>query len=142
MNGRLDTIQAAVLLEKLKIFPDEIAARQEIAERYTRGLHNVAVTPAIARDSTSVWAQYTLRFPNGERDAVAAHLKEHGIPTAIYYAKPLHRQPAYKAFPVAEGGLPVTERLAREVLSLPMHPYLDARVQDFIVREVRSGAGA
>jgi dTDP-4-amino-4,6-dideoxygalactose transaminase len=137
LTGRLDTIHAAVLLEKLKIFPDEIVARNRIAARYGEGLGGVSTVPVIGQGLTSVWAQYTIRLRPGQRDGLAAALKEQGIPTAIYYAKPLHRQAAYRDFPVAEGGLPVCERLAGEVISLPMHPYLDEPVQDRIVRAVR-----
>ena len=137
ITGRLDTIQAAVLLEKLKIFPDEIVARNAAAQRYASGLEGVAKLPRVGNKSTSVWAQYTIRLVPGRRDALAATLKEDGIPTAIYYAKPLHRQAAYRKFPVVDGGLPVSERLAGEVISLPMHAYLDEPVQDRIVAAVR-----
>ena len=92
LNGRLDTIQAAVLIEKLKIFPDEIVARERVARRYSAGLADVAIVPQLARGSTSVWAQYTIRLAAGRRDALAAALKPQGIPTAIYYPIPLHRQ--------------------------------------------------
>ena len=137
MTARLDTIQAAVLLEKLKIFPDEIAERDRIAKRYCDGLGDVAIVPRVPDGSTSVWAQYTIRLKPGRRDSLAATLRTQGIPTGIYYPKPLHRQPAYRHFPVADGGLPVTERLADEVISLPMHAYLDAETQDRIVGAVR-----
>ena len=137
MNGRFDTIQAAVLIEKLKIFPDEIAARQRIADRYSAALSDIAVVPRVADGSTSVWAQYTLRLPAGQRDALAAELKAQGIPTAVYYAKPVHHQDAYRSFPVAEGGTPVSERLAGEVISLPMHAYLDEPTQDRIIAAVQ-----
>ncbi len=137
ITGRLDTIQAAVLLEKLKIFPDEIVARNAAAQRYASGLEGVAKLPRVGNELTSVWAQYTIRLVPGRRDALAATLKEEGIPTAIYYAKPLHRQAAYRKFPVVDGGLPVSERLAEEVISLPMHAYLDEPVQDRIVAAVR-----
>jgi dTDP-4-amino-4,6-dideoxygalactose transaminase len=137
LAARLDTVQAAVLLEKLKIFPDEIAARNTVAERYALGLAGVAIVPRIAQDATSVWAQYTIRLAPGRRDALAAALKAQGIPTAIYYAKPLHRQAAYSSFPVAEGGLPVSEKLADEVISLPMHAYLDLATQERIIEAVR-----
>jgi dTDP-4-amino-4,6-dideoxygalactose transaminase len=136
LAARLDSIQAAVLLEKLKIFPDEIAARHAAAERYAAGLGDVAIVPRVAKDRTSVWAQYTIRLPAGRRDALAATLKDQGIPTAIYYAKPLHRQAAYGGFPVADGGLPVSERLAEEVISLPMHAYLDVATQERILAAV------
>jgi dTDP-4-amino-4,6-dideoxygalactose transaminase len=137
ITGRLDTIQAAVLLEKLKIFPEEIAARDRVAARYAAGLADVATVPRVGNESTSVWAQYTIRLMPGRRDGLAAALKAQGIPTAIYYTKPLHRQPAYRGFPLADGGVPVSGQLAEEVISLPMHAYLDAPVQDRIIGAVR-----
>jgi dTDP-4-amino-4,6-dideoxygalactose transaminase len=133
LTGRLDTIQAAILIEKLKIFQDEIEARNRIARRYGEKLGNVAIVPRVPDGYTSVWAQYTIRLPSGARDGVAAALKAEGIPTAIYYAKPPHLHEAYKRYPVVEGGLPVTERLSHEVISLPMHAYLDEPTQDRIV---------
>jgi dTDP-4-amino-4,6-dideoxygalactose transaminase len=138
ITGRLDTIQAAVLLEKLKIFPDEIAARDQVATRYNEALADVAIVPRVGNESTSVWAQYTIRLAPGRRDALAAALKAQGIPTAIYYVKPLHRQEAYRSFPVADGGAPASERLADEVISLPMHAYLEQPVQDRVVAAVRA----
>jgi dTDP-4-amino-4,6-dideoxygalactose transaminase len=137
ITGRLDTIQAAVLLEKLKIFPEEIVARDRVAARYAAGFADVATVPRAGNESTSVWAQYTIRLQPGRRDGLAANLKAQGIPTAIYYTKPLHRQPAYRDFPLADGGVPVSEQLAEEVISLPMHAYLDAPVQDRIIGAVR-----
>jgi dTDP-4-amino-4,6-dideoxygalactose transaminase len=137
LAARLDTIQAAVLLEKLKIFPEEIVARDAVAQRYRAGLAGVAILPHIGNEATSVWAQYTIRLTPGRRDALAAALKAQGIPTAIYYAKPLHRQAAYRGFPVAEGGLPVSEQLAEQVISLPMHAYLDQPTQDRIIAAVQ-----
>ncbi len=137
ITGRLDTIQAAVLIEKLKIFPEEIVMRNQVAARYAEGLGDVAIVPCTGNESTSVWAQYTIRLASGRRDSLAAALKAEGIPTAIYYVKPLHRQQAYRGFPVADGGLPVSERLAEEVISLPMHAYLEAPVQDRIIDAVR-----
>lgn len=136
INGRLDTIQAAILLEKLKIFPDEIEVRQRVAERYGNALSGVAMTPSVPAGSTSVWAQYTLRFPDGRRDRIADLLGARGVPTAIYYPKPLNQQAAYRHYPVAGGSLPVSTRIAGEVLSLPMHPYLKPDLQDFIIQEV------
>jgi dTDP-4-amino-4,6-dideoxygalactose transaminase len=133
VTGRLDTIQAAVLLEKLKIFPEEIAARERIARRYGEKLGNAAIVPRVPEGYTSIWAQYTIRLPKGARDGVAAALKAEGIPTAIYYAKPPHLHEAYRRYPVADGGLPVTEKLAHEVISLPMHAYLDEPTQDRVV---------
>ena len=142
LNGRLDTIQAAILIEKLKIFPDEIVARERVARRYSAGLADIAIVPKLARGSTSVWAQYTIRLAAGKRDALAAALNPQGIPTAVYYPTPLHCQEPYRRFPVAEGGAPVSERLADEVISLPMHAYLDEATQDRIIAAVRRALGA
>ena len=139
MTGRLDTIQAAVLLEKLKIFEDEIAARNAVAARYTRGLGNVVTVPKLAPGCTSVWALYTIRLPQGvDRDGFAAALKAKGVPTGIYYPKSLHQQTAYRDFPVAEGGLASSERLSADVISLPMHAYLDEAAQERVIAAVRS----
>ncbi len=137
ITGRLDTIQAAILIEKLRIFPDEIAARDRVAARYTQGLADVAVVPRTGNEATSVWAQYTIKLKAGQRDKLAADLKAQGIPTAIYYTRPLHKQPAYRDYPVADGGVPVSERLSGEVISLPMHAYLEPADQDRIVGAVR-----
>jgi dTDP-4-amino-4,6-dideoxygalactose transaminase len=136
-NSRFDTIQAAVLIEKLKIFADEIAARERIARRYNEHLSDVVKVPLVAEGSTSVWAQYTIRLPAGRRDGFAAALKQQGVPTAVYYPIPLNRQEAYRHFPVVEGGVPVCERLAEEVISLPMHAYIDEPTQDRIVAAAR-----
>ncbi|HRF07726.1 MAG TPA: DegT/DnrJ/EryC1/StrS family aminotransferase [Xanthobacteraceae bacterium] len=135
MTGRLDTIQAAVLIEKLKIFQDEIEARNRVAARYAEGLKDVAIVPEVASGYGSVWAQYTIRVE--KRDALAAVLSTRGVPTAIYYPKPLHRQEPYKRYPVSGNGLPVTDRLAAEVISLPMHPYLDEPTQERVIAAVR-----
>jgi dTDP-4-amino-4,6-dideoxygalactose transaminase len=137
MTSRLDTIQAAVLIEKLKIFPDEIGARDQVAARYADGLGDVAIVPTVAAGATSVWAQYTIRLQPGRRDALAATLKALGIPTGIYYPKPLHRLEAYRRFPVVDNGIPVTDQLAEEVISLPMHGYLDPTTQDRVIAAVR-----
>jgi dTDP-4-amino-4,6-dideoxygalactose transaminase len=142
LTGRLDTMQAAVLIEKLKIFEDEIAARNQVAERYARDLGNVVTVPHIAAGNTSVWAQYTIRLPHGDRDGFAAALKTEGVPTAIYYPKSMHQQTAYRHFPVADGGLPVSETLSSDVISLPMHPYLDEATQARVVKAVRGAVSA
>ena len=138
LNSRLDTIQAAILIEKLAIFGDEVEARGRVAARYTAALAGVARTPKPFPGATSVWAQYTLRLPAGERDAIAARLKAAGVPTAIYYPLPLPRQTGYARFSSAPGGMPVSDRLAAEVLSLPMHPYLDEVEIDRVVTAVRA----
>ena len=137
LASRLDTMQAAILIEKLKIFPDEIDARNAIARRYNEGLSDVAIVPAVPPGMTSVWAQYTIRVQGGRRDALAAELKAERIPTAIYYPIPLHRQQAYKQYPVGKGGVAVSDQLADEVISLPMHAYLDAPTQDRIIDATR-----
>lgn len=137
LTARLDTIQAAVLIEKLKIFPEEIEARNRAARRYNDGLRDLAAVPEVPNHSVSVWAQYTLRLAPGRRGALTAALKAEGIPTGIYYPIPLHKQAAYRAFPTVEGGLPVSERLAEEVISLPMHAYLDEPTQDRVIGAVR-----
>ena len=136
LTGRLDSIQAAVLLEKLAIFDAECGERNAVAARYTEGLRDVVTTPHIRRDCTSVWAQYTIVSPR--RDRIAATLQAQGIPTHIHYAKPIHVQPPYRGLPVTPGGLPVTERLVQDVISLPMHPYLTAEAQTRVIAAVRS----
>jgi dTDP-4-amino-4,6-dideoxygalactose transaminase len=109
-----------------------------VAERYNAALADVAIVPKLPPELTSVWAQYTIRVPPQRRDALIVALKEQGVPTAIYYPKPLHRQTAYRGYPVAGNGLPVSERIADEVISLPMHPYLERDEQDFIAGIVRA----
>jgi dTDP-4-amino-4,6-dideoxygalactose transaminase len=143
LTARLDTMQAAILIEKLKIFEDEIAARNEVAERYAQGLGNVVRVPRLASGCTSVWAQYTIRLPEGcDRDGFAAALKAQGVPTAIYYPKSMHQQTAYRDFPVADGGLPACERLSNDVISLPMHAYLDEPTQERVIKAVRGAISA
>src|SRR5262249_11695759 len=137
LTGRLDSIQAAVLIEKLKIFPDEIAARNRVAQRYDSSLGNLAVVPRLPDDRTSVWAQYTIRLPSGTRDRLSAELAAQGIPPVVYYPKPLHHQEAFGLYPVVDGGVPVSERLSDEVLSLPMHAYLDEPTQDRIIEALQ-----
>jgi dTDP-4-amino-4,6-dideoxygalactose transaminase len=137
LASRLDTIQAAILIEKLKIFPDEIDARNRIANRYSEGLGDAVVVPRVPAGYTSVWAQYTIRVAGSRRDALVAALKAEGIPTAIYYPIPLHRQQAYKHYPIGKGGVMVSDRLAAEAISLPMHAYLDVVTQDRIVDATR-----
>ncbi len=134
MNSRLDTIQAAILLEKLKIFPEEIALRQAVADRYAAGLKGrVLAYPKVIDGGTSVWAQYVIEHKN--RDGLAAHLRSLEIPTAVYYPVPMHRQAPYAHFP-QPNGLPVTEAKAATVLALPMHPYLAPADQDRIIEAI------
>ena len=134
MNSRLDTIQAAILLEKLIIYKDEIAARHRVAERYNASLHNLFVTPHIPDGYSSIWAQYTLRAKDEDaRNAAVKALRDRNIPTAIYYPRPLHTQPAYINFPTDPTGLPISEAVAKSVFSLPMHPYLSELDQDLVI---------
>jgi dTDP-4-amino-4,6-dideoxygalactose transaminase len=140
INGRLDTIQAAVLLEKLDLLGEELDARQRVADRYTVALADVVATPTIAAGVTSAWAQYTIRTP--ARSSVAAAMAEQGVPTAVHYPLPVHRQPAYRRYPVAPGGLPGSEALAASVLSLPMHPYLTEAAQQRVVDALRRAVAA
>jgi dTDP-4-amino-4,6-dideoxygalactose transaminase len=143
LTARLDTMQAAILIEKLKIFEDEIAARNAVAERYARGLGNVVTVPRLASGCSSIWACYTIRLPKGtDRDRFAADLKAQGIPTAIYYTKSVHQQTAYRDFPVADGGLPACESLSADVISLPIHAYLDEPTQERIITAVRGALQA
>jgi len=139
MNGRLDTLQAAVLIEKLAIFPDEIEARQAVADRYAAGLGNVVRTPVVIEGATSVWAQYTLKLDG--RDGVQAACKAAGVPTAVYYPIELSRQTGYAGYPSGPGGVPVSEDLSRRVLSLPMHPYLGDSDQERVIEAVREAVG-
>lgn len=135
LNSRLDTLQAAILLTKLEIFPEEIEARQSVAERYDALLGDIVETPVVMDTATSVWAQYTIKIER--RAHIVACLKEDSISTAVYYPLPLNRQPGYACFPSAPRGVPVSEKLANTVLSLPMHPYLDVEAQDRIVSCIR-----
>lgn len=140
LNSRLDTIQAAVLIEKLKVFGQEIEWRNAAAARYNAGLRpHVSAVPDVPAGNISNWAQYTIEHP--DRDDLAGHLKAHDIPTAVYYPIPLHLQPAYEHYPRGAGGLPVTERLKDVVISLPMHSDLDAATQDRIVAAVAAYKG-
>ncbi|MEM1298436.1 MAG: DegT/DnrJ/EryC1/StrS aminotransferase family protein [Pseudomonadota bacterium] len=148
MNSRLDTLQAAILLEKLAIYTDEIEARQQVAARYTtalkqpeaaghlrpNALHNRFTTPHVPEGYRSIWAQYTLMAESREtRDRAMAALKAEGIPSMVYYPRPLHMQGAYRAFPCDPAGLPASEAAAGRVFSLPMHPYLEPGEQDRVI---------
>ncbi|HEX2255396.1 MAG TPA: DegT/DnrJ/EryC1/StrS aminotransferase family protein [Afifellaceae bacterium] len=137
LNARMDTIQAAILLEKLAIFPQELELRDAAARRYEEALADVVRTPRVLDGGRSTWAQYTLLIADGGRDAFAAEMRARGVPTAIHYAKPLHRQLAFEKSLVAGGELPVTDDLCRSVISLPMHAYLERDDQDRIVETVR-----
>jgi dTDP-4-amino-4,6-dideoxygalactose transaminase len=140
MNSRLDTVQAAILLAKLSVFAEEIAARQVIAERYAARLDGAVLSvPRASTGAVSVWAQYVIE--HHDRDGLAAHLKALGVPTAVYYPVPMHRQAPYAGFARGPGGLAVSEAKAETVLALPMHPYLAPEVQDRIIEAVRGFNG-
>jgi UDP-2-acetamido-2-deoxy-ribo-hexuluronate aminotransferase len=136
INGRLDTIQAAVLRVKLKHFDDECRARQKVADSYARTLGAVVVTPRVEPWNRSVWAQYTVRTPR--RQALIDGLKKEGIPTAVHYPMPLHRQPVYTAMGLADPAFPVTSRVCEEVVSLPMHPFLTDAEIDRITSAIKA----
>lgn len=142
MTARLDTMQAAVLDAKLDIFDDELTRRQEVADRYAAILVDLVETPILAGAATSSWAQYTVKLPHGtDRDHVAGVMREHGVPTAVYYPVPMHKQPPYRNFPVAGDGLKVTSDLCARVLALPMHPYLEAPVQEQVAAALATALG-
>jgi dTDP-4-amino-4,6-dideoxygalactose transaminase len=136
INGRLDTIQAAILIEKLTVFADELDRRDQVAARYRAGLGAVVTTPSIPAGVRSAWAQFTIRVP--DRDRVAAELRQSDVPTAVYYPVPLHRQQAYRSYLLGAGGMAATDQAAAEVLSLPMHPYLPHGDQDRVIEAVRA----
>lgn len=137
MNSRLDTVQAAILIEKLAVFAEEIVARNKIAKRYNDALRDVVdAVPTVIEGGVSVWAQYTIEVQG--RDDLAAHLKGEGVPTACYYPIPLHRQIPYRDYPVAPGGLPVTDAKADTVISLPMHADLTEADQDRVIDAIRA----
>jgi UDP-2-acetamido-2-deoxy-ribo-hexuluronate aminotransferase len=133
IGGRLDTIQAAVLLVKLKYYATDLAKRQEVANRYTTALQNKdAILPYVAKESMSAWAQYSIRIQN--RDALQEKLKQAGVPTAIHYPKPLHLQECFGYLGYGMGDFPVAEMIANEILSLPMNPYIDDETIAYIVK--------
>jgi dTDP-4-amino-4,6-dideoxygalactose transaminase len=137
MTARLDSMQAAVLIEKLRLFAGELTARQGVADRYAEGLKDVVTVPQLAAGATSSWAQYVITLPQGaNRQAVQERLNQHGVPTAIYYPMGMHQQTPYAHYPVAEGDLPITEDLCHRVLALPMHPYLETDTQSYIIEKV------
>lgn len=138
MNGRLDTLQAAVLLAKLPHFAGEVVARNRLGARYTELLRGACGVPEVATGNTHVYAQYTIRTGNPE--ALGAALKAEGIPTAIYYPKCLHEQPVFAPLGYTWGTFPEAEKASRQVISLPMHPYLTDAEQDRIVAAVRRHA--
>lgn len=139
VNGRLDTLQAAILLPKLAIFDQEIQAREKLASHYDARLSQTVTTPLRENDKASSWAQYSILLDN--RADVAAKLGDAGIPTAVYYPLPMHLQPAYAAYGDGAGSLPVSESLSERILSLPMHPYMDEATADRICDALIAAVG-
>lgn len=135
LNSRLDTLQAAILIEKLAILEDEMVARQTVAKRYADGLGDVVKVAQVPAGHRSAWAQYAIETAN--RDALKAHLQANGIPSVIYYVKPLHSQVAYAKYPKTPTGLAVSEALPSRILCLPMHPYLSTADQDRVIDTIR-----
>ncbi|MFH0974241.1 MAG: DegT/DnrJ/EryC1/StrS family aminotransferase [Spirochaetota bacterium] len=131
INGRLDTIQAAVLLAKFEIFEEEIQLRQKVASKYSDGLKDSVTVPFVKPHNISVWAQYSIMHP--ERDKIISRLKDNGIPTAVYYPKPLHVQDAFAYLGHRLGDFPASELVARKIFSLPMHPYIEEKDQERII---------
>ena len=139
VNGRLDTLQAGILLAKFDIFPEEIEMRQQVAHRYTKLLNSNSdiQVPVVPQDYKSAWAQYSLlAHDEQQRTAIQSRLKEAGIPTAIYYPKPLHLQSAFSSLGYKKGDFPVSEDCAQRIFSLPMHPYLSEEDQERIVEVI------
>lgn len=130
LNSRLDTIQAAILIEKLKLFPEELRLRSEVARNYSDLLSDVCDTPVLSPNKTSSWAQYTLKVE--KRDELQVRLKESSIPSVVYYPIPLSKQKGFKHYPSVSTGVNVSEKLSKKVLSLPMHPYLKKSTQEKI----------
>ncbi len=144
LNGRLDTMQAAVLLAKLEVFDEELKRRNEVAQQYSAALEHTVQIPSIESDNSSAWAQYTVRVPN--RNEIQRALSEQGIPTAVHYPKPVHLQPVFANLHVDRGSFPISEQASEEVLSLPMHPYMSEsevrKVSDSLHIAVKSLAPA
>ena len=134
LNSRLDTLQAAILIEKLKVFPAEIKIREAVAQRYTSALDRMVETPKIDENVSSAWAQYTICIDS--RDTIQGKLKDASIPSVIYYPNPLSQQSGYKHYPCVSTGVSRSEQLSKRVLSLPMHPYLSEREQTRIINEL------
>ena len=140
IGARMDTIQAAILLAKLRHYPDEIIKRQEVAAVYTKILKSHVVTPVIMDDRTSVWAQYSIRVKN--RDQVQEALKQAGIPTAVHYPMPLHLQECFKYLGLGPGDFPVAEKVSDEIMSLPMNPFLTREEQDYVAATLKEACSS
>ena len=135
INGRLDALQAAILNVKMRYFEDEVKVRHRIGQAYSNALKDVCITPKIKEECTSVYAQYSIRVPN--RDEVSKALNERGIPTAVHYPIPLHVQPAFTYLGLKKGDFPMSEKVAKEIMSLPMSPYLKEADQNLVIRALK-----
>jgi len=138
-NGRLDTLQAAILLAKLGVFPKEVEVRNRIAERYSNGLQGIVEVPFVPSESMSAWAQYSVL--SDSRSEIQTALQTEGIPTAVYYPKPLHLQTAFASLGYKRGDFPVSEKVSQMIFSLPMHPYLKNEQIDRIVQVIKAALG-
>lgn len=138
LNARMDTIQAAILLEKLKLYDEEIALRNQVAETYSSLLGDHIVTPVVPKDQGSVWAQYSIQVEN--RESVRTALSELGIPTAVFYPVPIHLSTAYQHLDYQTGDFPVSESASKRIMSLPMHPYLDEEKIQLVATAVNKAA--
>lgn len=134
INGRLDTLQAAVLIAKFRHLEEEIKLREIKGAYYTDGLKDVVMTPFIDKENTSVYAQYSIRTDS--RDDLSKYLNDNGIPTAIHYPVPLHLQEAFAYLGQGEGDFPVSERVAKEILSLPISPFITQDEQDYVIEKI------
>ena len=140
INGRLDTFQAAILLAKFNIFPEEVTLRQEVASRYTALLtpDSSLLPPRIPEGYQSVWAQYSILAEDEDhRTVIQKKLQDNKFPTAIYYPKPLHLQTAFTSLGYGPGAFPVSENTSNRIFSIPMHPYLDAQSQEAVIQAMR-----
>jgi len=135
LTGRLDTLQAAILLVKCEVFAEELVCRQKVADRYSAALEGLVFSPVVEESCLSVWAQYTIQVDGRAR--VRAGLLEDGVPTAVFYPQPLNKAPAYSSYPVVPGGVAVTERITESVVSLPIHPYLLEEDQDRVITSLK-----
>ena len=137
-NGRFDSLQAAVILGKWSGFEEEVKSRGDIGARYSELLQEYITTPKIAGGNTHVYAQYTIRVEEEKRNKIRSGLKEKGIPTGVYYPKCFHEQPVFEHLGYEYGDFPESEKASKEVLSLPMHPFLSEGDQDMIVEKLRT----
>lgn len=135
LGARLDTLQASVLLVKLKRYEEDVKRRQEVANRYHKLLQNNLNTPQINKENTSVWAQYSIRLTS--RDEVQKKLQEKGVPTSVHYPKPMHLQECFEYLGYKEGDFPVSESVSKEIISLPMNPYISPEEQEYVCNELK-----